>query len=439
MSFSQAAASRFNRAEQRGLRLAILCRTFIAGVVLIYLAGWGLFGDMSPRPWALVAVFMFVVTGVAHLSVIGSAYDSPWIKYAIYAFDAASICALFVIIPVSRADDVPQIIAFRAYGIYYLFPILALSALSLSWKLVLWTGVAISASWWAAFFWVTSTMARTLSWADVPLQATRDDYEAIFLSIDFIGQGNRIEETGFLMVTAFVLAVVVYRARSVFFAQIKAEAKERREREKRSQVAETLGRFVPEEIADRVIRSGGAMAPQESHGTVLVLDVVDFTGFAARNAPTEVIRSLDQFLSTCTELIAAQSGVVISFTGDGVLAAFNTPLAVDAPEGKAVSAARAIAQAAPDLGFEVRVGIASGPVASGSVGSKQRLAFTIYGTTVNRAARLEAFAKVVGHAILMDDATASKLANRQTLKALGDHELRGLEKPVAVYGFEPPK
>lgn len=81
-------------------------------------------------------------------------------------------------------------------------------------------------------------------------------------------------------------------------------------------------------------------------------------------------------------------------------------------------------------GFALRVGLASGPLATGSVGSAARRAFTVYGDTVNRAARLEALAKSLGERIVMDAATA---VAAPTPRDLGDHLLRGTVGETRVF------
>lgn len=431
------APERFELAERQGLRLAIFCRTTIAAAAVLYLVTAYSNTDYTLRIWTIIALFVYAATGITHLTIVGTRYDRWWLKYAVYALDVIGICTLFAVIPVSRSSDIPQIIAFRAYGIYYLFPILVLSALSLSWRLVLWTGVVAVAAWWGAFLWVIYDMEQTLSWSDIPVNATRADYENMFLSINFIGRGNRAEETGFLFAAALILALVVYRARSVFFAQINAEAQERKERQARQKVTEVLGRFVPEEITNQLIADSGTLVPKESYGTLLVLDIKDFTGFARDKTPTVVIEALDTFLAACSEVIAAKSGVVITFTGDGLLASFNTPLKIDHPETAAVDAAKALLDAAASLGFAIRIGVASGPVASGSIGSRDRMAFTVYGSTVNRAARLETLCKDLGQTILIDQSTREKLPHSDLAPALGQHFLRGLEEPVSVFAVNP--
>jgi len=428
-------ATRYEIAERKGLRLAIFCRTAIAAGVLAYLFSVIATTDYILRIWSLVALSIIVVTGILHLSVIGTRFDRWWLKFAIYALDVMIVCALFVIIPVSRSDEVPQIIAFRAYGIYYLFPFIVLSALSLSWRLVLWTGFVAVTCWWIAFLSVVAGMENTLSWSDIPANARLEDYQNTFLSIDFIGTGNRVEETGFLFAAALILALVVYRARAVFFAQIAAEAREREEREARQEVTQTLGRFVPETVANQIIADKGAMAPRETQGTILIFDIENFTGFAKDKSPTIVIETLNTFLADCTDIIAGHSGVVITFTGDGLLASFNTPLAIENPVQAAMNAAQDLLKTAQGSEFTIRIGLASGTIASGSIGSKRRMAFTVYGTTVNRAARLEALCKTLQRSLIMDHETRQSLPTECEAEELGQQTLRGMAEPETVYGL----
>jgi len=428
-----AADDRLRRAERQGLRLAIICRTAALAAALAWYILGSLWAGYTPRPTGLGALLAFTVLGIFGVMVIGTRYERWWLKYLIYAADILGICALFVWLPVSSQAEVPQIVAFRAYGIYYLFPLVAMACLSLSWRLVAWSGVVAVVGWWTAFAIIVAGMDRRLSWRDLPAEATAGDYEAVFLSIDFIGTGNRIEETGFLLTAALILAYAVYRARRVFFAQIAAEAERERERAERERISLTLGRYVPEAIATRLIADPDALAPQVRHGAVLILDVQGFTAFAAGRPPDEVIAALDAFLAACADAVTDHDGVVISFTGDGLLATFNTPLEHPQPEQAAFATARALSAAAQAHPFAIRVGIAAGPVAAGSVGSSRRQAFTVYGDTVNRAARLEALAKDLAETILVDDAVAARIEADARLRDLGPRQIRGLPSPVHVW------
>ena len=288
--------------------------------------------SQDARPWTIAGFALVSLIGIAHLFIIGTRVDRRWMKYSLHGIDALTMCSLSALIPVSPAEPIPQIITFRAYGIHHFFPLLVLASLCLSWKLVLWTGVMIVVGWLAAFYSVISGMQDTLSWSDIPANATRLDYEITFLSINFIGAGNRIKETGLLVASAGVLAIVVYRARRVFFAQINSDAMHQHERGERPRVTATFRQYVPEVVLDQLVESGGKIPPQQSHGIVLSLDIDGFTAFSADKSPDTIIRKLDDFLSDTADQISLNQGVFISYLGDGLLASINAPLKIDDAE-----------------------------------------------------------------------------------------------------------
>ena len=431
------ALGRLVEAEQNGLRLAIFCRTAATAAGLVWYLGASVISpDFEVRALAILSLLAFTAFGILHLSVIGTRFDRAWIKFAIYAADIAGVCAMFVLIPVSSTGDVPQIIAFRAYGIYYLFPLVAMTCLSLSWRLVIWAGCVAVIGWWTAFLWIVAGMDSVYSWGDIPQLATREDYENVFLSARFIGVGNRIEETGLLLAGALILGLAVYRARKVFFAQIAAEVRQEEERQAREQVTDTLGRYVPEAIVHKLVEGPDALAPQVRHGSVLVLDIADFTRFAADRHPHDVIVSLDSFLADASDIVSKHEGIVITFTGDGLLATFNAPIEIDLPEPKSVRAALDLLAMAERSEFDIRIGIASGDIAAGNIGSSRRQAFTVYGDTVNLASRLESQCKQLGMRLLIDASTDKALNADFTTVSVGKFALRGLEGEREVFNVE---
>lgn len=410
-------------AERAGLRLAILCRTAVTAAATLWYAGAVAFTSLEARWEPFAALLGFTLVGLLFARVIGTTVERWWMKYAFVALDVLAVCAAFAVLPVSDDAAVPQIVAFRAYGIYYLFPLVAFTALSLSWRLVAWSGAMVVAGWWSAFVLVVSGMERTLSWGDIPATATRADYETTFLSIDFIGTGNRAEETGLTLAATLILALAVYRARRVFFAQVAAEREREAARAERERVRRALGAYVPEAVADRLVERDGALEPQERHAAVLALDVAGFTHFAAGRPPREVIERLGVALEQAGAVVARHGGVVVTYTGDGFLAAFGLPLPHEAPERAAAAAAREVLTTSD---FSLRIGIAAGPVSAGTIGGRAASttrAYTIYGETVNRAARLETAGKRTGAAINVDAAVAEALDGA---RALGEVDLPGL-------------
>ena len=312
-----------------------------------------------------------------------------------------------------------------------LFPLVALSTLALSWRLVIWTGFTAILAWWAAFVAIVSDMGTTLSWRDLPNGASAEVYESLLLAPAFVGLGNRVEETATLLLAALILALTVYRARQVFFAQIAAEAE-------RTFIAETFGEFVPGYLVSRLLNDPAALAPQVRHATVLSVDIAGFTTFVEQSTPEATIKMLNAFFSDSADIIASSDGLIVDFSGDGFLAAFNAPLPIDDHEQRALDAANLLLAHVRDHRFDgnsitIRIGIATGEIAAGSIGGGGRRGYTIHGDTVNLAARLQDVAKTKAVALLMDGATAAKVAQDQVRQVETAATIRGRQSAVKLF------
>ncbi len=236
------AADRLITAEREGLRLALLSRTLIVALGFAWYLMWSFPDFVSPL---IVGVFALLVgSGATHLYLIKRRLDRPWMKYASYALDISAICAAFAIMPVTSAEETPQILVYRAYGIYYLFPLIAMAALSLSPRLVVWTGCCVVVGWWAAYLSITIGDPDLIEWSDFG----RLSYQEVVLHPKFSGRGNRLEETAMTLAAALILALAVLRAKRVFFAQIEAETARRR-------ATELLGQFAPEDVAQEMLEN----------------------------------------------------------------------------------------------------------------------------------------------------------------------------------------
>lgn len=111
---------------------------------------------------------------------------------AFFTIDIAAVGPVFAFVPLTQGGEVPQIIAFRAYGIHYFLLIIGAAALTLQPGLILWAGGMIAVAWWAAWAYVVAGMVRRVSWSDVPGAATEQDYLGVPLDPDFTSRGNRI-------------------------------------------------------------------------------------------------------------------------------------------------------------------------------------------------------------------------------------------------------
>lgn len=421
---------RLRRAERRGLQLMILCRTVLFGVTLAWYVGSLLVSGDRPTSFGIVFLLCLTALGLPYARAIGTRFDRPFTRGLAMLVDIGAISALFVFLPVYQGGDLPQIYAFRTSNVTVLLPMIALATLSLSPGLVLWSGLSTVVCWMSAYIYVVANMERRVSWSDIPSGATRAQYDAIVLSPDFIARGSRMNDAIIVSLITIFLAIAVARARRVFYAQVAAESDRERERAARAQVRDRLGRYVPAAVAEHVLSAPDALAPAVRHAAALFMDITGFSSYAHDRDPEVVIAALNAFLARAADAVGAAGGVVITFTGDGLLATFNTPLDIDAPEAAAVEAGRALVECGRAHGFGVRVGIAAGSVASGSVGSADRQAFTVYGDTVNRAARLEELAKALGLCLVVDEACAAAVPG---LSARGSHSLRGVGEAVPVW------
>ncbi len=219
-------------------------------------------------------------------------------------------------------------------------------------------------------------------------------------------------------------------------------------------VAETktraaLSRFLPAELVERAIRQPEALklGGERRLVTVLFADVVGFTHLAETMPPETIVALLNELFSFATEIVHARHGLVDKFIGDAVMAVWGLP--ESAPD----DATRAVA-AAEDLrrwietgnrrwkqkwGVEVQlaIGVHTGPVVAGNIGSDRRMDYTVIGDTVNVAARLEAAAGP--GQILISDATRTQLATTTAsgVRSIGEQVLRGRATATQVFEVTP--
>lgn len=408
-------------AERRGLRQAVLGRN----AVLVPLAIWILVGGNPPYNLAGVALIGgFFVLGLAYLRLLESGTERRWHRFAFVAGDVAALMAAALVVPVSFGDEVPRIFVFRGFGIGVLFIVIAAAALSLMPALVLFSGVATTLGLWIVFFVITTGMEQTVSWGDMPPAPTVAEFYAVILSPDFVGRGNRVTETLALLSVAALLALAVARARAVVRARAIADGQ-------RLRALQVFGQYVPPAVAEQLVAHPERTAPQVREATVLYADVEGFTRFAEGRPPAQVMASLSTLFEAVGRTVVAERGVVIGFAGDAVLCAFNAPVDCHDHAACALRAARAIA-ARKDDGLTLRIGVATGTVAAGTVGGAGRQAYTIYGDTVNLAQRLETANKDKGTLVLVDERAWQAAGRPEGYRSVGSLLVRNRVTPVGL-------
>ena len=225
--------------------------------------------------------------------------------------------------------------------------------------------------------------------------------------------------------------------------RLATEARERR------RTRELFGRFVPEAVVDELLQAGGTargLPGTRRDATVMFCDLRGFTGFAEARQPELVLEVLNRYLGEMSAAVLDHGGTVVSYMGDGIMAVFGSPVAREDHGAAAYVAAREMLDrrlpalnewlAERDLpGFRMGIGLNSGPVMSGTVGSERRLEYATIGDTTNVAARLEAMTKRDGGGLLLSDSTRRLLGPKAVhgLSLHGDVEVRGRAGTLSVW------
>jgi len=212
-----------------------------------------------------------------------------------------------------------------------------------------------------------------------------------------------------------------------------AEDVERRNRFIRN----VFGRYLTDEVAETLLESPEAlrMGGERREVSVLLADLRGFTSFAAKRDPQDVMRVVNNFLSKMIEVIIAYGGTIDEFIGDAILALFGAPRPLHDHAQKAVACAAAMQQAMGDVNREnvanglpevaIGIGINTGDVVVGNIGSEMRAKYGVVGHNVNMAARIEAYT-----------AGGQTLISENTRNACGDALQVNKEIRVLPKGFD---
>ena len=226
-----------------------------------------------------------------------------------------------------------------------------------------------------------------------------------------------------------------------------------REAIERERVRDVFSRFVPAGVVDEVLASADEnlrLGGVERDCTVLFSDLRGFTSFSETQPAARVIDVVNCYLNEMTEAILAAGGTLIAYMGDGIMAIFGAPLEQDDHADRAVAAAREmigprldrfnawLVEQGFDHSFAMGVGLNSGPVMAGNVGSERRVEYTAIGDTTNTASRLEGMTKDSDAMLFVADSTRERMRARvDELSLIGDFEIRGRVEKLTVWTVWP--
>jgi len=206
----------------------------------------------------------------------------------------------------------------------------------------------------------------------------------------------------------------------------------------RDAVANQLARYVPENIARAIVAGQGTLDPVRAVATVMYCDIEQFTGISECMSPEQMVQMMNEYFPAVVEPITRNGGVVTQFIGDAIMATFNVPLTSTRHADSALFAAAEIQSILTDRRFtgvrlRARTGIATGVVVAGNVGAENRLSYSVYGDTVNVAARLQSICKDYQAQTLVAGTTVDLCAESHNLKPIGTVAIRGKMDSVAIH------
>lgn len=215
---------------------------------------------------------------------------------------------------------------------------------------------------------------------------------------------------------------------------------------RRQRLSRIFGQYVPAEVVSG-LDAGGAEVSLEGESremSVLFSDVRGFTTISEGIGPRELTQLMNEFLTPITAVIHRHRGTIDKYMGDAVMAFWGAPIADAEHARNAVRAARdmvtemrSLRSAFQERGWpaiEIGVGISSGEMNVGNMGSQFRAAYTVLGDAVNLGSRLEGLTKAYGVDIVVSEGTA-KLAGDLPYRELDRVRVKGKHEPVAI--FEP--
>lgn len=210
----------------------------------------------------------------------------------------------------------------------------------------------------------------------------------------------------------------------------------------RDKVRNLLGKVISPEIAEELINKDVQLGGEEREVTILFTDLRNFTGLSEKRSPAEVLTILNEYLTVMTGIIDQYGGVVDKYIGDAIMALFGAPLELPDHAYKAVHCAVEMTQTLEKLNLSFRergwpelamgIGINTGNVVVGNMGSKDRLNYTVIGDNVNLASRLESVTKDYHVPIIISEATRMQAPALQ-YKKLDNIAVKGKQESVTIY------
>lgn len=219
-------------------------------------------------------------------------------------------------------------------------------------------------------------------------------------------------------------------------------------REKRK-VKQLFSRYVAKNVYDQLLAdpSRARLGGTRRHMTVLFSDMRGFTALTEQGRPEDIVAQLNEYFTRMVRVLFEHHGTLDKFVGDMVMALFGAPLDDEDHAEHAVQAALAMVRALDVLNAEwasfgqprldIGIGINTGEMVAGNIGSDTIMSYTVIGDAVNLGARLESLNKDYGTRIIISESTRARLKGQYDVRPLGSVTVKGKSRAVAIFEVRP--
>ncbi len=204
-------------------------------------------------------------------------------------------------------------------------------------------------------------------------------------------------------------------------------------------------KYVPAEIIDQVLKTKGEqlLVGKKQYATILFSDIRSFTSIAERLTAEELVNSLNTYFNIMVSIIIEHKGIIDKFIGDAIMSIFGAPVLHEDDPIQAVLTGLSMLEGLKSFNkkqtlsakppFRIGIGINTGEVVIGNIGSQQKLDYTCIGDTVNLASRLEGLTKLYGTEIIISEYTYEEAKEQIMARELDSVKVKGKDKPVKIY------
>jgi adenylate cyclase len=262
---------------------------------------------------------------------------------------------------------------------------------------------------------------------------------AVVVTVAIVWLGFGLFERGlWLELTTPVLTVALATFGGVTYQWV-VEGREKRK------VKRLFSRYVAPDVYRQLLEdpTRARLGGQRREMTVLFSDIRGFTSVSERGQPEDIVSQLNEYFSRMVDVLFAHNGTLDKFVGDMVMALYGAPIEDELHADHAVTSAVAMAKELRALNarwategrpqLDIGIGINSGEMVVGNIGSDTIMSYTVIGDQVNLGARLEALNKEYGTRIIISDSTRQRLKGRYDIRPLGDVVVKGKTQPVAIF------